>query len=497
MIIKEYRMVLPINIDDYELGHLYTVQKMSRIESTGSGSGVEVVENRPYELGNEKGQYTRKLYHVGERLPSPLKTIANLVFSKAVLIFEEESWNSFPVSKTKFNYKYSKGFNIEINSKFTTDFGDSENIFNLSNKELSARIVDYVDIVNDPVNPSDYREDEDPAKFVSKIKNFGPLKSNWLEELKKNADPTTSESMLNNQKVKYMCKYMLCKVEFPIWGFQSKVERLILDSIIRPLLLSAHKRGWCWQDEYYNLTMDDVRKLEKETEEYLRKKMNGEPVEDISHTLSMTQKTNNVKTKEIKDDVKDINKNDQDSISKKDLDFCESDDDEEENERDDNIDEFYDAISSVSSENSPDISIKKSVSFSNLTASQKDKFRKNSNDTIGKNSNFLRHKIKNKLKNLKEKSNNSQANRRFSFVQNDLSSSNNGYSNVKNDILMLIVHGGNVTCTDTSKQNDFSNFKTTMETVIKTHYSQFNGRIAFRLVSCDSIIKDCLLELSA
>lgn len=34
--------------------------------------------------------------------------------------------------------------------------------------------------------------------------------------------------------------------------------------------------AWTWQDEYYNLTMDDVRKLEEETRRYLMKKMNDD-----------------------------------------------------------------------------------------------------------------------------------------------------------------------------------------------------------------------------
>ena len=35
----------------------------------GAGSGVEIIENKPYESKNEKGQYTLKVYHVDERLP--------------------------------------------------------------------------------------------------------------------------------------------------------------------------------------------------------------------------------------------------------------------------------------------------------------------------------------------------------------------------------------------------------------------------------------------
>lgn len=58
-----------MTVEEYQIGQLYTIQKKSRIESVGAGSGVEIIENKPFEESNEKGQYTMKVYHVDERLP--------------------------------------------------------------------------------------------------------------------------------------------------------------------------------------------------------------------------------------------------------------------------------------------------------------------------------------------------------------------------------------------------------------------------------------------
>ena len=69
--------------------------------------------------------------------------------------------------------------------------------------------------------------------------------------------------------------------------------------------------------------------------------------------------------------------------------------------------------------------------------------------------------------------------------------------NAKIDTLILVVHGGNVTCTDTSKINDFSNFKSTMNNVIKSHYGNLYGSFAFRLVACEPICKNSLLNLAS
>lgn len=51
------------------------MQKKSREESHGEGSGVEIIINEPYDDGpGGKGQYTKKIYHVGSHLPGWIKS---------------------------------------------------------------------------------------------------------------------------------------------------------------------------------------------------------------------------------------------------------------------------------------------------------------------------------------------------------------------------------------------------------------------------------------
>lgn len=38
-------------------------------------------------------------------------------------------------------------------------------------------------------------------------------------------------------------------------------------------MLRAHRQAWCWQDEYYGLTIDDIRELERQTQAALQEKM--------------------------------------------------------------------------------------------------------------------------------------------------------------------------------------------------------------------------------
>lgn len=42
---------------------------------------------------------------------------------------------------------------------------------------------------------------------------------------------------------------------------------------LRKVMLRAHRQAWCWQDEWMDLTMEDIRQLEEETARMLAQKM--------------------------------------------------------------------------------------------------------------------------------------------------------------------------------------------------------------------------------
>lgn len=74
------------------------LQKKSREESSGEGSGVEILANRPYTDGpGGSGQYTHKVYHVGSHIPGWFRAL----LPKAALQVEEESWNAYPYTRTR------------------------------------------------------------------------------------------------------------------------------------------------------------------------------------------------------------------------------------------------------------------------------------------------------------------------------------------------------------------------------------------------------------
>ncbi|XP_047416214.1 membrane-associated phosphatidylinositol transfer protein 2 isoform X5 [Sciurus carolinensis] len=257
MIIKEYRIPLPMTVEEYRIAQLYMIQKKSRNETYGEGSGVEILENRPYTDGpGGSGQYTHKVYHVGMHIPGWFRSI----LPKAALRVVEESWNAYPYTRTRFTCPFVEKFSIDIETFYKTDAGENPDVFSLSPVEKNQLTTDLIDIVKDPVPPNEYKAEEDPKLFQSAKTHRGPLSDNWIEEYKKQLLPV-------------MCAYKLCKVEFRYWGMQSKIERFIHDTGLRRVMVRAHRQAWCWQDEWYGLSMENIRELEREAQLMLSRKM--------------------------------------------------------------------------------------------------------------------------------------------------------------------------------------------------------------------------------
>lgn len=46
-------------------------------------------------------------------------------------------------------------------------------------------------------------------------------------------------------------------------------------------MVRAHRQAWAWQDEWVNLTMDDIRQIERQTQEALKRKMDSSGESEI------------------------------------------------------------------------------------------------------------------------------------------------------------------------------------------------------------------------
>ncbi|XP_071537191.1 phosphatidylinositol transfer protein alpha isoform-like isoform X3 [Panulirus ornatus] len=255
MIVKEFRVILPLTVEEYQVAQLYSVAEASKNE-TGGGEGIEVLKNEPFDnyplLGDKysSGQYTYKIYHLKSKVPSFIRLLA----PEGSLEIHEEAWNAYPYCRTIISNPgfMKKKFVICIESFHADDLGTVENAHRLSGDKLKLREVVTVDIANDPVKSCDYKPDEDPTKFKSAKTGRGPLQGpQWW----KKCDPV-------------MTCYKLVTCEFRWFGLQSRIENIIHD-VERRLFTNFHRQVFCWMDRWHGLTMDDIRRLEDKTKEEL------------------------------------------------------------------------------------------------------------------------------------------------------------------------------------------------------------------------------------
>uniref|UniRef100_A0A8B9R2B6 Cytoplasmic phosphatidylinositol transfer protein 1 n=1 Tax=Anas platyrhynchos TaxID=8839 RepID=A0A8B9R2B6_ANAPL len=217
-------------IYEYSIGQLYMISKHSH-EQSDRGEGVEVVQNEPYEDPNHgNGQLTEKRVYLNSKLPSWARAVVPKIF--------------YVTEKCSFLPKFS----IHIETKYEDNKGSNDSIFDNEAKDLEREVC-FIDIASDEIPERYYKESEDPKYFKSQKTGRGQLKEGWRE---------------THQPI--MCSYKLVTVKFEVWGLQTRVEQFV-HKVVRDILLIGHRQAFAWVDEWYDMTMDDVREYEKNMHE--------------------------------------------------------------------------------------------------------------------------------------------------------------------------------------------------------------------------------------
>ncbi|XP_033606354.1 cytoplasmic phosphatidylinositol transfer protein 1 isoform X3 [Cryptotermes secundus] len=215
---KEYRICMPLTVEEYQIGQLYMIARHSH-EQTDSGEGVEVVENvacEDPEYG--QGQYTEKRIHLSSRLPYWIQS-----FIPKVFYVTEKAWNYYPFTITEYTCSFIPKFSISIKTKYENNNGSTDNCLNLDTDALNERTVEFVDIAYDEVNPKHYKEEES----------------------------------------------------------------------IREILLLGHRQAFAWIDEWYGMTLEDVRMYEEQMQRETNTKVAGNGRSDVATTKGTARRSPN------------------------------------------------------------------------------------------------------------------------------------------------------------------------------------------------------------
>jgi len=333
--VKEFRVRMPMTVGEYEPGHLYVVAQMSRETREELGEGaVQVLANAPFfdDARGGRGQYTRKRFHIGAKLPAWLAAVTP---DKALWV-EEEAWNCFPQCHTVLTSPYFTSLRIVVDTRVhDADAGAADNPHGLSRDELACRTIEYIDIARPRsdddadaaatqrrrekreaasssksswwsslslstssssssaaaaaaspapapasssassvakdrsgcVPPAAAPEEAAAAAAAAAAGGDGPIAgaTPWtFRSLKAERGPLVPgwEKSAASQGVPVLCVYKLVRVEPPyLPGLRAKL-RAFIQSYFGSLFYTSHARMFTALDDYYGLSLDQVRALE-------------------------------------------------------------------------------------------------------------------------------------------------------------------------------------------------------------------------------------------
>ncbi|XP_055342200.1 phosphatidylinositol transfer protein alpha isoform-like [Paramacrobiotus metropolitanus] len=250
MIIKEYRIILPISMEEYPIAHSYTTTAVIR-QDLALGDDIEISKSEPVtniRLPDGKrtsGHFVHKVYHLRRQVPKWAKVLA----PKELLVLHEKTWNAFPYSRTEFsNPEFLKEkLSLRLDSICAPDRGTSENIHCLTPAELAQREIIYLDIAGEQIPRKEYKAECDPKIYRSTRTGRGPLVGDWQHSV----SPV-------------MCCYKLMTMDFKWLGLQDKVEKYAYEAE-RKVFCQFYRQMFCWIDQWYGLTQADVRAMEEDT----------------------------------------------------------------------------------------------------------------------------------------------------------------------------------------------------------------------------------------
>nr|XP_033818305.1 cytoplasmic phosphatidylinositol transfer protein 1-like [Geotrypetes seraphini] len=248
MLTKEYRICMPLTVEEYRIGQLYMISKHSHEQST-DGEGVEVVTNEPYEDPiHGKGRYTEKRLYLNSKLPAWVRG-----FIPKIFYIIEKAWNYYPYTITEYTCSFLPKFHIRIETKFENDNGCSLKVF--GDKAVPLEDACYLDIAYDDLPEGYYKKSEDLTLFRSEKTARGPLERGWRQVFQP-----------------IMCSYKRVAVKFDVYGFQTRVENFVHKNI-RDILLAGHRQAVAWIDEWYGMSLEDVRQYERRLQEQTNQKV--------------------------------------------------------------------------------------------------------------------------------------------------------------------------------------------------------------------------------
>lgn len=288
-IYREYILPLPFTPERYRIAQLYTVALFSQQAATGDTS-IKINKNDDI-LDDKYGKcrYTEKIFYLNSKVPGVIRALV----PKKALIVEETAYNSFPLCHTFYkNMAFSEETfigRIVSDHKQISHFEDLNIPFEYKNSNKNKQRTNIFSKLG--------VEDEEYAKSQFKVmdvceniqnSNYDPngmfiggieMRSGWFKQYSTQAESEVQPDGTNNvtntdgnisQGMNFMTCQKFVTLKFDITFLGWLVHEI--EKQVDKVFLAAHQQMLCTYEQWKDLTMGDIREMEKEAMEKLNMK---------------------------------------------------------------------------------------------------------------------------------------------------------------------------------------------------------------------------------
>lgn len=254
MRIIEYRVILPVSIEQYPRADTYMFNHRMEIGAS-EGECVELIDNNSYDSEEGPVFFASRVYHCKNRVPKFLQWLV----PESICDFQEDSWTFYPKCKSKFIVPFlGEKFNVTINThqyKFTSVGEIPENGVNLTEEELAIREIKYVDILLKEPVPE--KKEWDLDGFSCDEAGIQKLQTYSSQDF----DDTKPPKWIENYTGEMTICIKVIKAEIPIWGVQTMAEKLIVENMAINTFLDSARATVGWAHKWFPMSMKEVEKM--------------------------------------------------------------------------------------------------------------------------------------------------------------------------------------------------------------------------------------------
>ena len=260
--IVEYRIIMPLTLEQYAMGKTYMVNKLTREEKGEVGEGVEIMYSERYPGPNgENFQKTYKIYHFKSRVPAAVRW----AIPDKYLHFHEQSINEWPHTVTTNTIPgMGKDFRLiceSVHIPYARGEQVPDNPANLPEEQLKKREIVYIDIIGKEVKPNP-KEVDLRAFTCPELGINEPIK----QDVKK-CSPKALPKWVETYEGPMMCVVKICKFHFKWFGLQGLANKIVFKNFYPDLFTNTHRKLMVWAKEWATMTFEQILEYERETEE--------------------------------------------------------------------------------------------------------------------------------------------------------------------------------------------------------------------------------------